>query len=209
MIKACSKCKERLDVSRFPRDATRADGWYPQCKDCRRAGYDAEKRRAAGRRSARKNAHKHKAYQKQWRQENKEHLQARSRAEYLASDKIKLKNRCTEWRNANREKARECCRAWRKNNPDKVKEQYRLRRARKHSVSHEPYTSREILDRDNWICGICRKAIDKIFSYPHPMSASIDHIIPISRGGPDLKENLQAAHFLCNNRKNTATQIIA
>ncbi len=38
--------------------------------------------------------------------------------------------------------------------------------------------------------------------HPDPKSASIDHIIPISRGGGDVKANVQLTHFSCNIAKN-------
>jgi 5-methylcytosine-specific restriction endonuclease McrA len=56
----------------------------------------------------------------------------------------------------------------------------------------------EILERDRWRCGICRKAIGKSFKWPHPKSASIDHIVPISEGGADTAGNKRAAHLGCN-----------
>jgi 5-methylcytosine-specific restriction endonuclease McrA len=38
--------------------------------------------------------------------------------------------------------------------------------------------------------------------YPHPFSPSIDHIIPIDRGGhPSDISNLQLAHWKCNRNK--------
>lgn len=52
------------------------------------------------------------------------------------------------------------------------------------------------------ICGICGKPVDKSLKYPHPMSPSIDHIIPIDRGGhPSDPDNLQLAHWICNRQK--------
>jgi 5-methylcytosine-specific restriction endonuclease McrA len=52
------------------------------------------------------------------------------------------------------------------------------------------------------ICGICGKPVDKNLAYPHPMSATVDHIIPINRGGhPSDIDNLQLAHFICNRQK--------
>ena len=52
------------------------------------------------------------------------------------------------------------------------------------------------------ICGICGKPVDKRIRYPDPMSACIDHIIPIDRGGnPSAIENLQLAHLCCNRQK--------
>lgn len=52
------------------------------------------------------------------------------------------------------------------------------------------------------ICGICGQPVDKSLKYPAPGSPTIDHIIPISRGGhPYALENLQLAHFRCNRLK--------
>ncbi|MGN1276826.1 MAG: HNH endonuclease [Floccifex sp.] len=56
--------------------------------------------------------------------------------------------------------------------------------------------------KEQCICGICGKPVDKKIKYPHPMSATIDHIIPIDRGGhPSDINNLQLAHFKCNRQK--------
>lgn len=52
------------------------------------------------------------------------------------------------------------------------------------------------------VCGICGKPVDKSIKYPHPLSPSIDHIIPIAKGGhPSALENLQLAHWVCNRQK--------
>ncbi|MEI9479555.1 MAG: HNH endonuclease [Deltaproteobacteria bacterium] len=60
-----------------------------------------------------------------------------------------------------------------------------------------------IFERDKWVCQICHKKINPKLKYPHPMSATIDHIIPSSLGGMGTGENLQAAHWICNSRKRT------
>lgn len=52
------------------------------------------------------------------------------------------------------------------------------------------------------ICGICGKPVDKSLKSPHPLSATVDHIIPVSRGGhPSDITNLQLAHRCCNRAK--------
>lgn len=52
------------------------------------------------------------------------------------------------------------------------------------------------------ICGICGKPVDFSYRYPHPMSPTVDHIIPVSKGGhPSDLDNLQLAHRCCNREK--------
>ncbi len=52
------------------------------------------------------------------------------------------------------------------------------------------------------VCGICGKPVDFSIKPPDPMSACIDHIIPIDKGGhPSDIENLQLAHRCCNGAK--------
>lgn len=52
------------------------------------------------------------------------------------------------------------------------------------------------------VCAICGLPVDKSLKYPNPWSASVDHIIPVSkRGDPIALENLQLAHRKCNRMK--------
>ena len=52
------------------------------------------------------------------------------------------------------------------------------------------------------VCGICGRPVDFSLKYPHPLSACIDHIIPIAKGGhPSDISNLQLAHWCCNRQK--------
>lgn len=54
------------------------------------------------------------------------------------------------------------------------------------------------------ICAICGQPVDKTLKSPHPLSATIDHIIPIAKGGhPSDMSNLQLAHRACNRQKGT------
>lgn len=58
-----------------------------------------------------------------------------------------------------------------------------------------------IYERDNWICQICGEHVNEHIKWPDPMSSSLDHIIPISKGGEHIRSNVQLAHLECNNRK--------
>ena len=77
----------------------------------------------------------------------------------------------------------------------------RWRRALLAGVATESYTAEEIAERDRWICGICRKRIGRTLRFPHSRSLSVDHIVPISHGGDDVRANVQPAHLICNIRK--------
>ena len=73
-----------------------------------------------------------------------------------------------------------------------------------HRANYERNKKR-ILATQN-ICGICGKPVDMSLKYPHPMSATIDHIIPVNgpgglKGHPSSIDNLQLAHFSCNRQK--------
>jgi hypothetical protein len=78
----------------------------------------------------------------------------------------------------------------------KAKEKWRRKRSGRESGGG--YVDQEVFERDGWRCGLCRKRIGRSYSYPHPRSASIDHIVPLSRGGEDIARNVQAAHLACN-----------
>ena len=52
------------------------------------------------------------------------------------------------------------------------------------------------------VCAICGKPVDFNLKYPHPLSPTIDHIIPLAKGGhPSDIDNLQLAHRCCNRAK--------
>lgn len=62
--------------------------------------------------------------------------------------------------------------------------------------------------RDATVCQIpeCGRPIDKSLRWPHPMSFSIDHIVPLSQGGSEFdRHNLRPAHLLCNQRRGDGT----
>jgi len=63
------------------------------------------------------------------------------------------------------------------------------------------FDRREVFERDGWRCGLCGEPIDKGIAWPDPMSASLDHVVPISRGGKHSRANAQAAHLTCNVHK--------
>lgn len=66
---------------------------------------------------------------------------------------------------------------------------------------------RKVLERDNWVCGICGKPIDESKKCPDDDSPSVDHIVPLARGGAHVYANVQAAHFKCNWNKGDGVHV--
>jgi 5-methylcytosine-specific restriction endonuclease McrA len=51
-------------------------------------------------------------------------------------------------------------------------------------------------------CGICGKHVDLSLKNGDPMAPTVDHIIPVAKGGhPSSLDNLQLAHWTCNRQK--------
>ena len=62
--------------------------------------------------------------------------------------------------------------------------------------------ARQKILKTQTVCGICGKPVDFSYRYPHPLSPTVDHIIPVSKGGhPSDLDNLQLAHRCCNRQK--------
>ena len=79
------------------------------------------------------------------------------------------------------------------------------------SVEVEAFTRDQIGDRDGWVCGICREHVDRSIPAWMPgtwvqdrRAASIDHVVPLAKGGQHTRENVQIAHLGCNVDKNDA-----
>lgn len=60
------------------------------------------------------------------------------------------------------------------------------------------------------VCAICGRPVNFDLRFPDPWSATVDHIIPISKGGnPADIANLQLAHLQCNRMKASKTNLIS
>lgn len=75
------------------------------------------------------------------------------------------------------------------------------RRAIQYGVEYDLVDKNTIYERDGWVCGICSVVVDRSLGFPHPRSASLDHIVPMSLGGPHIAANTQCSHLECNLRK--------
>jgi len=96
---------------------------------------------------------------------------------------------------------------YKKSNPEKVKEwgrkKNRKREALKRNNAHAPYSEKQVLDKYGNLCHICQTPID--LSAPRKCGnpgwdngLHIDHLYPLSKGGPDNLDNVRPAHGRCN-----------
>ena len=75
---------------------------------------------------------------------------------------------------------------------------------RRRAGSSVVVVSADVFARDGWRCQLCRRKVDRRRVVPHPLAPTLDHIVPLARGGSHDTANLQCAHFICNSRKGAA-----
>jgi 5-methylcytosine-specific restriction endonuclease McrA len=85
----------------------------------------------------------------------------------------------------------------------------RRRRTLKLGGLIEKYTLAEIAERDGRQCGLCRQPVDMTVRNPDPWAPTIDHIVPVSLGGADVRANVWLAHRVCNLRKGNRVPVEA
>lgn len=59
-----------------------------------------------------------------------------------------------------------------------------------------------VFARDNWTCWLCHSPVSRTAAAPHPRSATVDHVVPVSKGGSNDAGNLRCAHWSCNVTRN-------
>lgn len=76
-----------------------------------------------------------------------------------------------------------------------------LRQKRSAAAPSQRIVRSHIYERDGWRCQLCNRPVKQEAKVPHPLAPTLDHIIPLARGGTHEPSNVQTAHFICNSRK--------
>lgn len=105
------------------------------------------------------------------------------------------------WYLENEATLRLAARKWALDNPDSRSEHHSRRRAAKLAATVEPVDLAVVRARDRGICWICSIPVPTDLGYPHPLSRSLDHIIPLAKGGTHTMNNVALAHLRCNISK--------
>ena len=101
---------------------------------------------------------------------------------------------------AGKTSARKAASKWIKAHPEYNRERARLQKLKRNKVSiiDTGITIVRLMKRDGNLCGICGLGVERA-------DASIDHVLPISKGGVHAWTNVQLAHLSCNSIKGAKT----
>lgn len=181
--KHCPSCNQTRDAADFSKDTSRKDGLRGRCKLCDRAN---SKRYVADPAVRAANSERGK----RWAQENRERHRLNGR----------------RFRAANPEKSREYDHRWYAKHGTEINRRYRAenrrkisgfsmdKRARQFLENVERIDYAAIVERDRHICYLCGDALNDD-------GVTLDHVVPLSRGGEHSGENLRVACRPCNSRK--------
>lgn len=139
--------------------------------------------------------------QARWYAANRKRIREAWLAKQTDVTRASAVERTRRWRQENPERRRENRRKWAKANPEKVAAIGQRRRARQRQAPAELVMLADLLIEQAYACYLCGLPINPEPKYPDAPSASVDHVIPLSRGGSGLRENLRAAHLGCNVAK--------
>lgn len=213
-MKKCSKCGELKPLSEFQKDKSRKDGYCYRCKEC----VNSDKHKKAYAKEYREN---HKEYFKEkhaeYRERNREKERERSKQYRLKNPEktkeyyIKNRDRILKYNHeyTQSDHGKRVIKARRKTDKYKGLKTYsRMKRRNKYLSGDKTITLEKLYERDNGVCKICGGLCDYndyeiindtiIAGNNYP---SIDHIVPINKGGSHTWDNVQLSHRLCNCRK--------
>lgn len=213
-MKRCTKCLKIKDGSDFCKNKRSSDGYASHCKECHRSYYsphpwhvylpgDSKK---CGRCNETKQIEEfdtrgngyhtycrecRRKMSLEWKRRNDERIR-----EYRRANRKKLRAGVRRWEEANRERYLEIKRNL--NSQEKYKIYCRLRQNIRHrAVRAGDFTREDFINlvQQQDACHYC----GMVFSEQVP--PTIDHVIPLSRGGEHTKANIVLACQSCNSRK--------
>ena len=200
--KQCTRCGKVKYFGEFGKHEGCAGGVNSRCKSCvsesrRKWRKDnQEKIRENNRKWYEANNEKARESSRKWYEANKEKVRESSR-KYREENSEKRREYNRKWKRNNPEKHREHNRKWQNDNPEKRRENHHRRRARvanaAGSFTAEQWQARLEYHGNRCIyCGCDGKM-------------TIEHLIPLVRGGTNWPSNLAPSCRSCNCSKGTKT----
>jgi 5-methylcytosine-specific restriction endonuclease McrA len=185
-MKTCAACGRELPADAFYASGGGRPGLRQPCRTCIASKAAARKaeRSAWARAHYRKNREAIAAYQRTYYRANRERVIARVRARYEADP----------------EPQRAWQRAYQRRRPDVSANTKHRRRALLRGATAGSVDARAVFLRDGGVCYLCGQPVDPTASN-RMERPSLDHVVPLARGGPHTLDNVRLAHYGCNLRK--------
>lgn len=193
-MKVCTKCRKEKPLEEFNRAQKGTQGRTAHCKGCIKE---------YARQYHLRNRDRVRARNKAWGEANAERVREAGRRWYL-ENRERRKQTADAWRKRNAERVNEKVRAWQAQNRAKVREIQRNWAARHPDKLADKRARRQLAlaDADPVVVGHIA------FLYTQPCgycgateNITIDHVVPLVRGGTHTVENLVAACGWCNSSK--------
>jgi 5-methylcytosine-specific restriction endonuclease McrA len=157
--------------------------------DRKRYYSNPEKYRQDRKKWCRNNPDKVREKGKKWRDENPNYLK-----NYYQENKSTHYAKAREWIKKNPEKNREYKRKWKRNNPE-ANIVYKHKRRAKKAKAGGGFTIKEWKQ-------LCEKYDNKCLACGKHKKLTVDHVIPIAKGGHSNISNIQPLCRVCNSKKN-------
>ena len=227
--KVCTKCDTWLPLTEYSPHTRAKDGRASSCRRCHRkvnnAYHAKNKERAKAYRQSNKeiakeysreyrakNKERIKAQRKAYRRANAEVLQQRDRERHLANPNPKRQRERVRharnpqrkrdyertWRVAHPDKWAAQMESWRARNAERIRSYQKTSKARRRSGTQGHFTAAEWRD-------LCAQHGNRCLRCGAEGSLSVDHVVPISRGGTNTIDNIQPLCLPCNLHKHATT----
>ena len=200
LAKRCARCSAVKPVAEFAPRKGRKDGLYSYCRPCEREYMrqyktaNAERIRELNRASAKRCAPQKAAYNKRWRDENRERMAflVKRWGENNPDKRAAIEKRYRELHPEVRRLANERRRVSGRRRADNIR-----RRSKASSISGQLLTAR--FEYYGWRCRYCSTELTV-------ETVQADHRIPVARGGLSVPANIVPSCAPCNRKKWTRTE---
>lgn len=188
MIKVCSKCKISKEASAFTKDSSTKDGLYPYCKEC-----------------------KNKIEKNRMTPERKEKNRIRSLI-HAQIHKIDAVKRATEWVFNHKEHVAKYQKEYKQKHKEELNRKQRERNRKNYRSKRDKFISywharkaRKLLNGGTYTAEQWRKMRvhfgNKCLRCGSGSNLSVDHVIPLCKGGKNDISNIQPLCISCNASK--------
>lgn len=199
-LRRCSRCEVVLQLAEYPivrgRSGAESRGYW--CRECRKEQRKSDRERKAqelGRDYLRREEYEERFAALRADRQAKRESERRAREADYAARRSPEALAATKRKATRRSVARQ---RERYNSDPHFRAQIQAKKIRRKRAQQgtqiEPVNRDIVAERDGWRCGICGGKVTR-------KNWSLDHVIPLSQGGPHTYANVVLAHRRCNSSR--------